>query len=256
MPSPSGSVCSTITTASAPRGLGPARGDGGRSTRPHPEARGGAAGDSLGILAQAHGRDGRRLERVGRAHGEAVHRCPVEGRRIDRSGAVLPQHATGQMIERDLIGPQRRAPQGGKERSLGRIAGENVEALVLRRRRGGCWIGLRSTTDGHVERDGGKRRVGGEPFTLGGRIAKACAAARPASVTVPAGWGTHAPSAAVSSTSSDRPTVEMILRANGRVSWLTLPPVTAVSTGRASAAQAATIPSKRVETLSTSIPLS
>ena len=82
-----------MTTASAPRGIGPPVAIGVVHAGRDREARRDAAGDRLIVERQRHGRGLARAGQIGGSHREPVDAGAVERRHIDWRGYVFRQHA-------------------------------------------------------------------------------------------------------------------------------------------------------------------
>ncbi len=115
------SVCSIITTASAPRGM-TRRWRSRSRCRRHFERRRNPAGDHFGVERKPLRRAVAGADRIGRAHGKAVDIGAIERRRVDRRDHVGCKHA-GQA--------QRRAVRSRRQR---RTIGAGLETPARFRR--------------------------------------------------------------------------------------------------------------------------
>jgi hypothetical protein len=70
-------------------------------------------------------------ERVLGDDGVAVDVRSIEGGNVDRREHVVGKHATERRIERDLLDPARRQIEGGVKPTLGFIAVEDLQELLL-----------------------------------------------------------------------------------------------------------------------------
>ena len=102
------SVCSIITTASAPRGTTPPVAIAVAVPGATVSCRRVAAGEHLGVEREPARRGFGRADRVGGAQREAVDIGAVERRHVDRRRDVVREHAAERVGERHALGAERR----------------------------------------------------------------------------------------------------------------------------------------------------
>ena len=128
---PRTSVCSTITTASAPRGTMPPVAMRHRLAGMNHRGRD-DAGVNLFVAQQHRARHFfGRAEGVLRHDGEAIDVRAIERRHVDGRHDVSRQHPAERRVERDDFNAARRAVNRGPETPLRFIAIEDLEKLLL-----------------------------------------------------------------------------------------------------------------------------
>ena len=129
--SPTRSVCSTIATASAPRGMTPPVAMVVAEPGTTSMAGGMAADDHLRVEAQAYRRRVAGARRVGRAQRKAVHIGAVERRHVDRRRHIAGKHPGKRRRERDRLGRQRRQLDMARKARGGLLGRDHLEELLL-----------------------------------------------------------------------------------------------------------------------------
>ncbi len=132
------SVCSIITTASAPRGIDSAGRNSGRGSRHYRDCRIDAAGNDLSIERETFWRAVARPEGIGSAHREPIDTGAVEWWRIDQRNHVGRKHARQRGRKRHGFAAQWGTIDAAFKAPARFRGRDHIEELLLPRRAAYC----------------------------------------------------------------------------------------------------------------------